>query len=201
MHARAIQCLAVLLLVPFLVPAQAPPPRAGFDVISVKRNLSDSRSEVTPPLQHGRLRFTNVTVQAIMSVAFYPLNFDQIKGAPDWTSISTGTRYDIEATTQERPVTEERYHQMLQKMLEDRFRLKFHWETHDEPVYLLVADKKGLKLKTTDPASCTPVPPDTTFAPNGTACGRSYGFTRAGNGLHFEGIGMTTKTLAVVLRL
>ena len=118
----------------------------------------------------------------------------------DWTATS-GTRYDIEATTEERALTEERYHQMLQMLLVDRFHLKLHWETHDEPVYLLVADKLGLKLKSTDPASCAPVPPDATLTPNGTACGRPYGFTRALSGLHFEGVGMTTKTLAVVLGL
>ena len=86
---------------------------------------------------------------------------------------------------------------MLQLMLADRFQLRFHWETHQEPVYLLVADKKGLKLKTTDPGSCVPVPPEVTSTPNGTACGRQYHF----NGTHFEGIGMTMKTLAVVLGL
>lgn len=201
MFARAIQRLAVLLFVPFAVPGQAPSPRAGFDVISVRRNVSGANPAVTPPLQHGKLRFTNVTVQDIMSLAFYPLNFAHIKDAPDWTSTGSGTRYDIEATTQERAVTEERYHQMLQMMLADRFQLKFHWETHEEPVYLLVADRKGLKLKTTDPASCAPVSPEATLMPNGTACGRPYGFTRVLNGVHFEGIGMTTKTLAVVLGL
>ncbi|HEY3827187.1 MAG TPA: TIGR03435 family protein [Bryobacteraceae bacterium] len=103
----------------------------------------------------------------------------------------------MEATTEERVVTEERYHQMLQMMLADRFHLRFHWETHQEPVYLLVADKKGLKLKATDPGSCVPVPPEVTLTPNGTACGRQYHF----NGTHFEGMGMTMKTLAVVLGL
>jgi uncharacterized protein (TIGR03435 family) len=138
-----------------------------------------------------------------MSLAFYPIDFAHIKGGPGWTSIGRdGSHYDIEATTEERAVTEERYHQMLQMMLEDRFQLKFHWGTHEEPVYLLVADKKGLKLKTTDPASCAPAPPDATLTPNGTACGRQYRFTGArSGGLHLEGIGMTTKTLAVVLGL
>ena len=176
-------------------------PSAGFDVISVRRNVSGAKPEVTPPLQYGRLRFTNVTVQAIMSLAFYPLDFDHIKGTPAWTSIGTGERYDIEATTEERVVSEERYHQMLQLLLAERFQLKFHWETHEEPVYLLVPDKKGLKLKATDPSSCEPVAPEVTLTPNGTACGRQYRFSSSGGGLHLEGIGMTMKTLAVVLGL
>src|SRR5581483_12463975 len=64
-------------------------PSAGFDVISVRKNVSGAKPELTPPLQHGRLRFTNVTVQAIMSLAFYPLDFDHIKNTPGWTSIGT----------------------------------------------------------------------------------------------------------------
>jgi uncharacterized protein (TIGR03435 family) len=133
---------------------------------------------------------------------FYPLNFDHIKGLPAWTSIGSGTRYDIEATTEERVVSEESYHQMLQILMADRFQLRFHWETHEEPVYLLVADKKGLKLKDTDPASCVPAAPEANLTPNGTACGRQYHFDGTPNGgLHFEGIGMTMKTLSVVLGL
>jgi uncharacterized protein (TIGR03435 family) len=196
--------LAVLFLLSVVALAQAVSPGPGFDVISVRRNVSGAINELTPPLQHGRLRFMNVTVQGVMSLAFYPLDFGHIKGTPDWTAIGSGIRYDIEATTEEHVVTEERYHQMLQMMLADRFQLRFHRETHEEPVYLLVADKKGLKLKTTDPASCMPVPPEATLTPNGTACGRQYRFTGGGNrsdGLHFEGIGMTMKTLAVVLGL
>lgn len=197
MYAVSIRCLVVLLL-PSVVALGQPGSRgAGFDVISIRQNVGSDKGEVTPPLQHGKLRFTNVTVQAIMSLAFYPLNFAHIKGSPDWTTIASGTRYDIEATTEERVVTEERYHEMLRTMLADRFQLRFHWETHQEPVYLLVADKKGLKLKPTDPASCAPVQPEVTLTPNGTACGRQYHFS----GTHFEGIGMTMKTLAVVLGL
>ncbi len=124
MYTRAIKCLAVFLLLSVVALGQAVSPSAGFDVISIRRNVSGARPEVTPPLQHGRLRFTNVTVQAIMSLAFYPLDFAHIKGSPDWTAIGSGTRYDIEATTKERVVTEERYHQMLQMMLADRFQLR-----------------------------------------------------------------------------
>ncbi|HKD06213.1 MAG TPA: TIGR03435 family protein [Bryobacteraceae bacterium] len=195
---------AVLFMVSVAASGQEAPSGARFDVISIRQNVSGAVNEGTPPLQHGRLRFTNVTVQGIMSLAFYPIDFAHIKGAPGWTAIGrSGSHYDIEAIAEARVITEERYHQMLQTMLADRFGLKFHWESHQEPVYLLVADKKGLKLKATDPSSCVPVPPETSLTPNGTACGRQYTFTSSGSegGLHFEGIGMTMKTLAVVLGL
>jgi len=40
---------------------------------------------------------------------------------------------------------------MLQVLLEDRFRLKVHWETKDLPVYALTVGKNGPKLKRTPP--------------------------------------------------
>ncbi|HEY3827186.1 MAG TPA: hypothetical protein VGL82_21675 [Bryobacteraceae bacterium] len=63
--------MAALLLLSVVALGQAVSPRAGFDVISVRRNVSGAINELTPPLQHGRLRFTNVTVQGVMSLAFY----------------------------------------------------------------------------------------------------------------------------------
>jgi uncharacterized protein (TIGR03435 family) len=86
---------------------------------------------------------------------------------------------------------------MLQMMLADRFQLRVHRETTQEPVYALLPGKKGMKLKATDPSSCIPASPEVTFTPNGTACGRPYRF----NGTHLEGIGMTTTTLARFLGL
>jgi uncharacterized protein (TIGR03435 family) len=127
-----------------------------------------------------------------MSLAYYPIDPPHTKGGPAWIALDSDTRYDIEATTEERVVTEERYHQMLQMMLADRFQLRVHQETTQGPVYALVPDKKGMKLKATEPSLCVPASPEATLLPNGTLCGQHYGL----NGTHFEGIGMTTTTLA-----
>ena len=196
MAAKSIKPLVFLMLFPVFALGQAASPSSGFDVISIKRNVSGANPAVTPPLQHGRLRFTNVAVKDVMSLAYYPIDIRHMRGGPGWIATS-GRRYDIEAITQERVVTEERYHQMLQLMLADRFQLRVHLETHEEPVYLLVPYKKGLKLKATDPASCVPASAEVTVLPNGTTCGRPYGM----KGTHFEGIGMTTTTLARYLSL
>ncbi len=196
-YVKSIEPLAVLLLLSVVASGQAVSPGTGFDVISIKENLTGARAAVTPPLQHGRLRFTNVTVKDVLSLAYYPIDPLHTKGGPAWIEIGSGTRYDIEATTEERVVTEDRYHQMLQTMLADRFQLRVHQETTQGPVYALVPDKKGTRLKATNPNSCVPASPEVTFLPNGTACGRPYQF----NGTHLEGIGMTTATLSRFLGL
>ena len=196
MYRSAIGCVVFFIVEPLLGRGQSPPASTGFDVILIKRNVSGANGASTPPLQHGKLRFTNVTVKDVLSLAYYPIDPRHMKGGPDWIGLS-GERYDVEATTEERVNTEERYHQMLQMMLAERFQLRAHVEAPEEPVYFLVPDKKGLKLKPTDPKSCVPASPEVNFLPNGTSCGTSYGLT----GTHFEGTGMTTTTLAVYLGL
>ncbi len=124
----------MLILEPLVAFGQSPSPSTGFDVISIKRNVTGANDAWTPPLQHGKLRFTNVTVKDVLSLAYYPIDLRHMKGGPDWIG-TAGARYDIEATTEERVVTEERYHQMLQMMLADRFRLRVHVEAHEEPCF------------------------------------------------------------------
>jgi uncharacterized protein (TIGR03435 family) len=168
---------------------QSPSVNTGFDVISIKRNTSGANPAWTPPLQHGRLLFTNVTVKDVLSLAYYPIDLPHTKGGPAWIGTE---RYDIQATTEDRIVTEEHYHQMLQIMLADRFQMRVHQETNQGPVYALIPDKKGMKLKATEPSSCVSASPEVTLLPNGTPCGQHYGQI----GTHFEGVGMTTTTLA-----
>ncbi len=67
---------------------------------------------------------------------------------PEWTQSVSGS-YDLEATTQP-GVTEEQCRRMTQKLLEDRFRLKYHWETVTAKVYELVPARGGLKMQPAD---------------------------------------------------
>jgi bla regulator protein blaR1 len=46
--------------------------------------------------------------------------------------------------------------EMLQPLLEDRFNLKFHHETREMPVYMLVVAKGGSKLKEASPEGAVP---------------------------------------------
>src|ERR1700744_4837436 len=131
MCTRAIGCLVFTILEALVAFGQSPSPGTGFDVISIKRNVTGVNAAGTPPLQHGKLRFTNVTVKDVLSLAYYPIDPRHMKGGSDWIG-TAGAPFDIEATTGERVDTEERYHQMLQLMMADRFQLRVHVEAPEE---------------------------------------------------------------------
>jgi len=71
------------------------------------------------------------------------LRFDYFKGAelhvPDWVR---NDRYDIEARAP-RSATKDEMRLMMQSLLEDRFKLRVHWETRQVPVFALVEEKPG----------------------------------------------------------
>jgi bla regulator protein blaR1 len=67
----------------------------------------------------------------------------QISGGPRW--IYSG-RYDVVAKA-EGSASRDQLLLMLQTLLEDRFKLTFHRETKDQPVYVLLIGKDGPKLR------------------------------------------------------
>ena len=67
----------------------------------------------------------------------------QISGAPDWMK---SEHYDIAATA-ERDLQVGEIRARLQRLLEDRFQLKSHWEAKEGPAYHLVVNHAD-KLKT-----------------------------------------------------
>ena len=72
----------------------------------------------------------------------YHLQRDQITGGPNWISTDL---YSLNAKA-EKPCSIDTMHLMLQSLLADRFKLRFHFATVDGPVYALVADNGGPKL-------------------------------------------------------
>jgi uncharacterized protein (TIGR03435 family) len=77
----------------------------------------------------------------------------QIFGGPDWARTET---WNIEARGGDAPVAK-MYGPMLQKLLEDRFQLKIHRETHQLPVYVLTVAKGGPKVSATKEGGCAPL--------------------------------------------
>jgi uncharacterized protein (TIGR03435 family) len=83
------------------------------------------------------------SVTSLMMFA-YSINKHQIADTPDWVG---NAAYDIEGTvdTPGEPGLRQQQ-EMLQKLLADRFQLKFHHEMRELPVYALQLEKGGPRL-------------------------------------------------------
>lgn len=102
----------------------------------------------------GRVTFRGCTLHYLIEIAFNVQPF-QVSGGPGWMQVE---RYDIDAKPSassksstsmppypKAPPNEEQ-RQMLQSLLIERFQLKYHRETREGRVYLLVKGNKALKL-------------------------------------------------------
>ena len=79
----------------------------------------------------------------------------EIEGGPGWVSAD---RFAIAAKAAGNPRREVMRGPMLQALLEDRFKLKTHFETRgDAPLYVITAAKTGPKLRPFREGSCVPV--------------------------------------------
>jgi uncharacterized protein (TIGR03435 family) len=83
----------------------------------------------------GRIAYTNVTLMALLRIAYDALPF-RISG-PAWLSAQT---YDIEATLPP-TTTKEQFHRMLADLLSQRFHLTLHHEVRETSGYELVIAK------------------------------------------------------------
>jgi uncharacterized protein (TIGR03435 family) len=121
--------------------AQSP---ATFEVVSIKPNRSGaaaSETETTP----GRINLINVTPLSLVLRAF-GVRGAQIADAPRWLATE---RYDVVATIADgRVLNDEDRQPFLQRMLADRWNLRFHRETRSIRVYALVPSNEGSKLVT-----------------------------------------------------
>lgn len=160
-HVVMRQVIAGLILAAAIVSAQG---SGEFDAASIRwnqdcsggRGVSGGRGGVPVP---GRFSVKCFTVQDYIEAA-YSMFADgvsqsqrrmQIFGAPEWSLKET---WDIEARAQSDTPVARMYGPMLQKLLEDRFRLKIHRKTRQLPVYVLTVAKNGPRLKQTKEGSC-----------------------------------------------
>lgn len=123
--------------------AQSPSPPATaspkFEVASLKPSEPGGRAFGIRPAPGGeRYVASGVTLRLMITVA-YRIKDSQVIGGPPWAA---NDRYDMNAKA-ERPSTVEELHLMLQDLLADRFKLQFHRETKQLPVYALALDKGG----------------------------------------------------------
>jgi|SRR5579862_8051361 len=103
-----------------------------------------------PPL--GRCVITDARLSHLIGTAYRLGQMSRIKSGPDW--IARGNdRYNVEGKAENPSVTTEaRLLEMLQALLVEQFKLKFHRETIEEAGFALVVAKSGAKLQPTTAA-------------------------------------------------
>src|SRR5579862_4754208 len=93
-----------------------------------------------------------------------------IEGAPDWLHSET---FEIDAQSGGHASMQMMEGPMMQKILEDRFKLKIHRESRQRPVYELILGKGPLKLRPLQEGSCIPPVlgrPSPTLSPGQRLC-------------------------------
>jgi bla regulator protein BlaR1 len=172
------------------VPVAAAPdvdPTLRFAVASVRsNNVKDARPMVFFQ-PGGRLQVVNTDLKTLIGDA-YGVTKARLSGGPDWIE---SDRFDIEAKAESemfgmRALAREdtdKLRMMLRNLLADRFRVRVRIEPHLEPVYALVVDRDGFKLKPTE-RDCNAI------ASDGKALCHSFS-GGARSGLTVQGMDMT----------
>lgn len=175
--------------------AQSPPVRSGFDVASVKPSANPEGQSLLQAIP-GRLRMSNLALRRLILNAWGIQDY-QLAGDPPWIA---SEHYDIQATAAPDTTVQQMEGPMLQVLLEERFKLAFHRETRQLPVYELGVGKSGAKFQLTKEGSCTPWSVDSAPPPAPTP-GQPINFCglhMTVNGLNraLDGKGVTMATLA-----
>jgi len=144
---------AVLLALAIATSATAQTPasttaslRPSFEVASVKPNATGGRRGGN--IQPGRLAQSGVTVRQLARMAY---GTNQIVGGPGWTDselfdIEGKGSFDLSGFLPGPDGSPPQVYQMLQHLLEDRFKLAVHKAMQDRPVYALVTARRDREL-------------------------------------------------------
>jgi uncharacterized protein (TIGR03435 family) len=125
-----------------VIPGAAAGP-THFDVASVKRATPPpaERGNSSMQLAPGRVTMTNVSLKKLLYEAYQVKDY-QISG-PDWIGTEI---YDITATIPN-GATRDDVLVMVQNLLAERFKVTLHREPKEMPVYALLIDKAGSRMK------------------------------------------------------
>jgi uncharacterized protein (TIGR03435 family) len=108
-----------------------------LEVVAIHPSRVDSMNTQINSRPGGHLVIVNATLRTLIRNAYGVLPF-QLTGEPKWSETD---HFDINAknaTGEE--ITSDSMKPLMQGLLADRFQLKAHWETRQEPIYALVLD-------------------------------------------------------------
>jgi uncharacterized protein (TIGR03435 family) len=169
MSCRRLACTLVLcaaLPVNFaagrLTQSAAPPPETsardtGVEQASIRRNMSSTALMRCQSLPNNRVVVQNAPVRYLIMTA-YDIPPSEISDAPGFGQ--DAERYDIDVSAPARGESPQIKRQVLQSLLQSRFRLKYHWITLPRPVYEIAVDNSGLRIQrsVSHPNPDAPVP-------------------------------------------
>lgn len=136
------------------IPAPPPPVKRmatdanpAFDVATIKPNDSGGATMQQLTLNGRNFQTRNSSLEDLIMFA-YDVQKKQIVNAPDWI---TKDRYDIAAVPDaEGAPSMVQLKSMIQKLLAERFQLKFHHEKRDMSAFVLSVAKTGPKMTVND---------------------------------------------------
>jgi uncharacterized protein (TIGR03435 family) len=133
--------LAVGLMFAALLPGQEK--RLTFEVASIRPTKPGGRGGGMRVMPGGQEFVTEGVSLRFMIGFMYWVPTRQVMGGPAWLD---SDQWDIAAKA-DRPHDLEDLREMFRNMLADEFKLKLRKDVRDGPVYALMVDKSGLKMK------------------------------------------------------
>jgi uncharacterized protein (TIGR03435 family) len=110
----------------------------------IDSKYSPNETASAPPL--GRCVITDGRLGHMINIAWDLRSMLLIRGGPDWV-LGGFDRFSLEAKAEDpAKATEAQLLEMLQNLLVERFKLKFHLETAERAGFALVVGKNGPKL-------------------------------------------------------
>lgn len=131
------------------VPAMAKDAKPAFEVATIKLTDPNDQNQGFHTRGH-RISIENMPVMNMIMFA-YSVHAKQVVDGPAWLN---ETRYDVDGVPD---VAGEpnlpQYQEMVRKLLEERFGLKFKREKREMPIYAIRVAKGGVKIAKTKAAS------------------------------------------------
>jgi uncharacterized protein (TIGR03435 family) len=163
-------CIVGLMSCGMAVGQAASGPTAGVSKAedaakAVKKPIRFEVVSVRPSKTFGGHGFTddgfdgNFNVSIYIGMAYGLINGQKVLGLPGWCNTEL---YEVKAKVAEADIAEWQKpgsttpNDALRALLEDRFKLKAHFETRDAPAYALVVAKNGPKFKAATPGETYP---------------------------------------------
>jgi uncharacterized protein (TIGR03435 family) len=133
---------------------QSQTPTNHYEVVSIKPGVPAKVGGYhTSPLQ---LRLENWSLVKLIGNLYDASRGYDLAGLPKWASSETFT-FTAKSIA---PANPGEQWAMLRPVLEDRFKLKYHREKRQMPVYFLGGEAGGIRFPVTEPGSCKRIDPN-----------------------------------------